>query len=333
MSGYTKLFASLIHSTVWQEDAGVKVVWITMLAMADRDGVVHASVPGLAKAAGVPLEACEAALSKFLAPDPYSRTPDNEGRRIGKVAGGWELLNYLKYRLLMDADDQREKTAARVRKFRARNAARNAVKRSVTLGNGCNDIAKAKAEAEAELGTPPLAGDPPTLHPSKTTVVDGEVRDARLRSPSASPRADQPASGTSTRRPGKDAPTGLTAPRGRSRPRTPLPVDFVLTADMAEYAQRKRSWPPERIVAVYEDFIGKSLARGYVYADWQQAWQNWVRGEGKYDSPASGTDGGTPRYTPGVDRGAHSTVAFQRQMQRMLALEMEEAEEKKKAAM
>lgn len=144
--GYTKLFSSLIHSTVWQEDAFVKVVWITMLAMADRDGVVQASAPGLAKAAGVPLDACEAALSKFMAPDQYSRTPDNEGRRIAKVAGGWELLNYMKYRRLMDADDQRGKTAVRVRKFRERNA----LKRPVTLSNECNDIAKAKAKAEAE---------------------------------------------------------------------------------------------------------------------------------------------------------------------------------------
>lgn len=148
--GYTKLFSSLIHSTVWQEDAFVKVVWITMLAMADRDGIVQASVPGLAKAAGVPLDACEAALEKFQRPDQYSRTPDNEGRRIGSVDGGWELLNYAKYRALMNAEDQREK--AKVRKQHQRERDGHALSRSVTPGHECHDIAEAKAEAKAEAG-------------------------------------------------------------------------------------------------------------------------------------------------------------------------------------
>src|SRR3990167_4075212 len=48
--GFTKLFAGLVHSTVWREDMHVKVVWITLLALADRNGEVLASIPGLADA-------------------------------------------------------------------------------------------------------------------------------------------------------------------------------------------------------------------------------------------------------------------------------------------
>ena len=50
---YTKLFTSILDSTVWQEGLETKVVWITLLAMADREGKVDGSVPGLAKRAGV----------------------------------------------------------------------------------------------------------------------------------------------------------------------------------------------------------------------------------------------------------------------------------------
>ena len=95
---FTKMFGSITDSTVWGEPDPTRIVWITMLAMANRDGFVHSSVPGLAHRARVSLEACEAALETFKSPDPYSRTVDYEGRRIEAVDGGWILLNYLKYR-------------------------------------------------------------------------------------------------------------------------------------------------------------------------------------------------------------------------------------------
>ena len=69
-----------------------------MLAMADKEGRVWASVPGLANRARVPVEDTEAALQTFLSPDKYSRTPDFEGRKIEAIEGGWRLINHAKYR-------------------------------------------------------------------------------------------------------------------------------------------------------------------------------------------------------------------------------------------
>ena len=57
---FTKLFNSILDSTIWQEPPATKLVWITLLAMSDRNGDVHASIPGLAKRAGVTLEECNA---------------------------------------------------------------------------------------------------------------------------------------------------------------------------------------------------------------------------------------------------------------------------------
>lgn len=115
---FTKLFSSITESTVWCEPDGTRLVWIAMLAMADRHGRVWASVPGLANRARVSLEATEAALNTFLSPDPHSRTPDNEGRRIEPIDGGWRLLNHEKYREIRDEESAKEskrKYAARVR--------------------------------------------------------------------------------------------------------------------------------------------------------------------------------------------------------------------------
>ena len=105
---YTKLFSSITASTVWGEPYATRVVWISMLAMADSNGCVYAAVPGLARHANVTLAEAEAALAAFMAPDPYSRTADADGRRIEAIDGGWRLLNHRKYRELRSAEERRE---------------------------------------------------------------------------------------------------------------------------------------------------------------------------------------------------------------------------------
>ena len=82
---FTKLFSSITESTVWMESNETRLVWITMLAMADRKGRVFGSVPGLAHRARVSLKATQEALKKFSAPDLYSRTTTNEGRKIKEI--------------------------------------------------------------------------------------------------------------------------------------------------------------------------------------------------------------------------------------------------------
>ena len=98
MSGYTPLFSSIVMSSIWQEDSDTCKVWITMLALAGADGVVEGSVIGLANSARVSVEACQGALEKLSSPDLFSRTRDDEGRRIKEVDGGWSILNHKKYR-------------------------------------------------------------------------------------------------------------------------------------------------------------------------------------------------------------------------------------------
>jgi hypothetical protein len=117
---YTKLDASITDSTVWREPHTTRITWITMLAMADKRGRVWASIPGLADRARVTIEECEAALASFLAPDPYSRTPDHEGRRIEKIDGGWWLINYTKKRNAVDEEYQRERHAKNQAAYRER---------------------------------------------------------------------------------------------------------------------------------------------------------------------------------------------------------------------
>lgn len=108
MQGYTKLFNSILASSIWSESDQTRIVWITILAMSDRNGNVGASLPGLAALARVSLKQCKQAVETLESPDKYSRTADFEGRRIEKIDGGWRILNYLKFRKLLSAEERRE---------------------------------------------------------------------------------------------------------------------------------------------------------------------------------------------------------------------------------
>lgn len=108
MYGYTKLFSSILTSTIWQEDIETKIVWITLLALRDHRNIAEGSIPGLAHLAGVSIQACEHALEKLKAPDQYSRTKDHEGRRIEDVPGGWLILNGAKYCAKLSVEDRKE---------------------------------------------------------------------------------------------------------------------------------------------------------------------------------------------------------------------------------
>jgi hypothetical protein len=145
MSGYTKLFSTILASTIWREPADVRVVWITMLAMADAQGRVDGSVPGLADLARVTIEQCQAALKCLSEPDFFSRTKELEGRRIKEIDGGWLILNYLKYRESDSADLRREQNREAQKRWRHKH------KLTVSKGNGSKpSSAQAEAEASAE---------------------------------------------------------------------------------------------------------------------------------------------------------------------------------------
>lgn len=115
---FVKLYGSILRSSVWLEDHSTVRVWITLLALADPEGFVEGSAPGLAHQARVTLGELTAALAVLTAPDPHSKSPEMEGRRVLEVDGGWQLVNARKYRDMRTPEQV--KTAERVRRWRAR---------------------------------------------------------------------------------------------------------------------------------------------------------------------------------------------------------------------
>lgn len=110
MNGFTKLDSGIVDSSIWSEDSDTRVVWITLLAKADKNGLVNIAPSALARVANVPLPVCLKALERFQQPDPESRTPSNEGRRLAKTEEGWLILNYATYRAKEYSQQRREQS-------------------------------------------------------------------------------------------------------------------------------------------------------------------------------------------------------------------------------
>lgn len=89
-----------------------------MLAMADKNGDVIASVPGLADMARVPLGATVNALDRLAAPDEWSSSKEFEGRRIERIDRGWKLLNHAKFRAIRDEENRRGYMSEYMRDYR-----------------------------------------------------------------------------------------------------------------------------------------------------------------------------------------------------------------------
>lgn len=120
MSTFALLHGSILRSSVWVSGSKEeRLVWITILALKDRDGIVRSSLVGLAYAAKVSNEECAAAIEKFTNPDPDDTSKVDEGRRLREVPGGWQVVNHDYYRF--SSEERRElwrqtKAAERLRK-------------------------------------------------------------------------------------------------------------------------------------------------------------------------------------------------------------------------
>ncbi len=160
MAGYTKLFSSITDSTIWQAPDATRLVWITMLAMADQNGQIEASVPGLADRARVSLPACVEALKELAEPDEWSRTKEYDGRRITEIDGGWVLLNHAKYRAIRDAEDRREQSRLAMARLRADRKSDDDVS---NVSHGEPPLTQAEAEASTKAGKAKATGQQAAL--------------------------------------------------------------------------------------------------------------------------------------------------------------------------
>lgn len=150
---FVKLDCGLLDSTLWI-DREARELFITSLLMAEPVelktpepqiavktleqtgfvvpvgwyGLVQAAGSGIVRRAFMDMETGMAALERLGNPDAGSRTPDFEGRRLVRVAGGYIVLNFTKYR-------EKDHTAGeRSRRYREKKLKMRRLRKSTKTG-------------------------------------------------------------------------------------------------------------------------------------------------------------------------------------------------------
>lgn len=133
--GFTKVFAELTSSSVWNLPYPHRIVWTALMSNCQMDGIVRVSWDSVWRLANVTPEEAEDALRAFLEPDEMSRSPEHDGRRIQRVDGGIMLLNYMKYRERLSPESRRQYMRDYMRRKRAENRGEKTCKLSLTPVN------------------------------------------------------------------------------------------------------------------------------------------------------------------------------------------------------
>lgn len=287
--GFAKLFSSILRSSVWQEPASTRLVWITMLAMSDRNGYVGASIPGIATAAGVTLQEAETAINTFLAPDRYSRSREHEGRRIAEADRGWILLNYARFRDLRDVEARKAWDRERKR------ADRSGQKRT---GAECPpQSAKVEVEVDTPLrgaaaGAAPVV-DSPRASPRLPDSSGGDIATSTSVPTSPNAASEQGAATTT--------PPATSSPRSGQAKAVPVPkpadVTDAVWQDWLAHRRAKKSTVTQRVL---DDTRRKATAAGMTM---DEALTHWVaQGYAGFFPPASkpGSSGGATFDRSGV---------------------------------
>ena len=118
---YGKIFESIYDGSLYGQWEAI-VTMQQLIVLANADGIVDMTPPAIAGKTSIPLEIIEKGLDILAKPDPYSRTPGNDGVRITLIDDhkpwGWLIVNHEKYSMMVKREDKRKADRERVREKR-----------------------------------------------------------------------------------------------------------------------------------------------------------------------------------------------------------------------
>jgi len=109
---YVKVFSQIYDGTLcttgpWE----ALVTFQQMLILADQDGVVDMTLVAMHRRTTIPLEILRRGVTALMEPDPESRSPGEDGRRIVPVSEGrewgWRIVNYIQYSKIRREEERR----------------------------------------------------------------------------------------------------------------------------------------------------------------------------------------------------------------------------------
>jgi len=293
---FVKLDAGILESTLWLA-RDVRDVFITALLMAqpheiseptaqlqvralDQTGfIVPPGWYGLVKAAGVGIcrramvdrDAGLDALENLGSPDPESRTPDHDGRRLVRVDGGFLVLNFIAYR-------ERDASAAtRARRYRER-------KKIEKPEKGVPEVTKSVTEASRV--TTVTRDERNVTRDERNVTRDSSLSRSRSRSRSRSIKEKTKEAATAD----ADAASGESGKTGKREKVAAMPLAAWLEIDgncpSIDDADPIYQWaetvgvPRDWVAFAWEAFAAKFYADpAKKQVDWRAHFRNAVRGD------------------------------------------------------
>jgi hypothetical protein len=99
--GYTPVFGSVFTGSLCGQYPDT-AAWLYLLALADRNGHVDVTPEYISAITGMPVQMLVESINRFLQPDPKSRNPADDGRRLVRLdpqrPWGWRIVNHAAYR-------------------------------------------------------------------------------------------------------------------------------------------------------------------------------------------------------------------------------------------
>lgn len=155
---YGKVFAQMFTGTLHGR-LEATATFMALIALADGEGTVDMTLATLTALTGWPREFLEQGLRELEQPDPESRTPDEDGRRIVRLRDntewGWRIVNYLKYRQIRDQSGRRDYMRQYMRNRRSKQVVNS-------VNTGKQKLAQEEEEGNIKKG----AAAPLVLHES-----------------------------------------------------------------------------------------------------------------------------------------------------------------------
>jgi hypothetical protein len=152
---FVKIFSQIFDSSV-ANDYQVRHTLMDLLALADPTGRVDMTMESIQARTRIPMDILVSSMSALSSPDPQSRSPEYDGRRIVLLDShrnwGWQIVNYLTYRNMKDEDARRDQNRINQQRHRerARLAAAGVANPSASVSNGQQQSAQEEVEEEVE---------------------------------------------------------------------------------------------------------------------------------------------------------------------------------------
>ena len=247
MAGYTPAFDSIYDGTLYGRWPAAAVM-ATLIPLIDAKGCINRSFEAIAGMTGWPMELLKRGIEELEQPDPHSRTPAEDGRRLIKLdparPWGWRVVNHMLYRekaRKMAYDKERTESGRDAERKRAERENSRDVptspdeSRDVPLSDSYADSEAKKTRARAAHDSPDAktrgdAEPPPGLDPAAwSRWCDYRVQIRKPIKPVSIPAAQRELAGFGADQAAvveqsiANSYQGLFALKNRPKPQTPVP--------------------------------------------------------------------------------------------------------------